>query len=365
MNTDLDRNNQILQNFLGAINSLKLYSDEHPQAILFVERVMANLSEILQTEEKLLISVFNENILVNQKPVIGIGKLCQSLIRVLNQVDIDQIVFLKGLEQDEFSVFLRETFTVGNSELSDYPHILLGKISTNEGDSNENEIESVLDLNSSQDYIWMLKNLDVNKPFNFKIIRRLSLDLIEFFGHSGSPLEYLTDIKSEDEHTYAHTIDVALLSMSLGKHIGIIESDLLDIIHAALLYDIGKMLVPKEIMNKAEPLTPKEFEIIKSHTLKGVMYLSNQKEIPRIAILAALEHHIKYNGGGYPTISHGWKPHFVSQLISIADVYDALRSNRPYRAPLDHEQILRILRHDAGIGLNPRLVDAFIDMISE
>lgn len=362
---DLDRKDQILLDLLGAINSQRLYYDKHPQVLLFIKRVMSNLSEIFQTEEKLFIGVFNDSILVNKKPIISIGKVCDSLIKVLIQVDIDQIVFLRGLGQEEFTQFLRETFGSEDLEPADYPHILLGKITTIERDSNVNELESVLDLDSSRDFIWVLKNLDIDKPFNFQTVKSLAADFIESFNYSDNPLKYLADVKSEDEYTYIHTVNVAVLSTFLAKRIGITGAELLDVIYSALMHDVGKMLVPKEILNKTEPLTPEEFETIKSHTLKGVMYLCNQKGIPRIAILAALEHHIKYNSGGYPTIVQGWKPHFVNQIISITDIYDALRSNRPYRAPLEQDQIIGVLRHDAGIGLNPGLVETFIHMISE
>lgn len=367
MTTYPDRNDHILPDLLGAINSIKLYSHKHPQARSSVERVMDRLDQVFKTEDKLLIGVFNDSILVNQKPVVGIGRVSESMIRMLNEVDIDQIVFLKGLYKEEFTMFLMETFgaNAGSAGILDYSHILLGRISTEDKESDDRNVDSIMDLNSSQDFIWMLQNLDPQNPFNFKTVKDLSADLIETFRYSASPLKYLAEVKSEDEYTYVHTINVALLSMSLAKHIGIVGSELTDIIYAALMHDVGKMLVPNEILNKAGPLTPSEFETIKSHTLNGVMYLCNQKGIPKIAILAALEHHIKYNGGGYPTITQSWKPHFVSQIISIADIYDALRSNRPYRARLEHDQIIGVLRHDAGTGLNPRLVEVFIDMLDK
>lgn len=362
---NLDRNNQILQDLLGAINSQNLYPDEHPQTLLSIERVMANLSEAFLTEDEVVIGLFNDNILINQKPVIGIGKVCDSLIRALNKVGIDQIVFLKGLEQEEFTLFIKEIFGSEDLESSDYPHLLLGKISTVEKARKEDKYESVLDLDSSQDFIWMLKNLEFEKPFKFEIVKNLSMDLIEYFNLSASPLKYLVDIKSEDEYTYVHIINVALLSASLAKQIGIVGTELLDIIYAALIYDVGKILISKEILNKTGQLTPKEFELIKSHPIKGSVYLTNQKKIPRIAILAALEHHIKYNGGGYPTIAPGWKPHFVSQIISISEIYDALRSNRPYRPPLEYEEIIGVLRDSPISGLNPQMVEIFIEMITE
>lgn len=361
-----DRVDNILTELLGAINSIKLYSYNHPQAKLAIEQLMESLFENFNNEDKVLIGFLNENILINQKPAIGVGRATESLIKLLKDAGIDQIVFVKGLEQEELSVFLNETFSAGkkNARLRDYAHILLGKISTNDSMENDEGIDSIMDLDSSNDFISMLQDLDVQKPFDFKTVSNLSEDLMDTFRHSAGPLKYLAEVKSEDEYTYVHTINVALLSMALAKHIGIAGSELLDIIYAALMHDVGKMLVPNEILNKTGPLTTKEFETIKAHTLNGVMYLCNQKGIPRIAILAALEHHIKYNGGGYPIIADDWKPHFVSQIISIADIYDALRSNRPYRARLEHDQILGLLRHDAGIGLNPRLVDDFIDMLN-
>ena len=365
METNSDINLNILPDLLGAINAVKLYSYDHPQTLTFVENAMERFKSIFQTEDKLIIGVFNESILLNQKPVVGMGKVSDSMIKLLNDAEIDQMVFLRGLEIEELTFFLDQKFGRGMEKfgLSEYSHILLGKISKDESDD-DIKVDSIRDLDSSNDFIRMLQNLDIQKAFNFNMVNNLSVDLVETFKYSTSPLKYLAEVKSEDEYTYIHTINVALLSMSLAKHIGIVGSELLDIIYAALMHDVGKMLVPNEILNKTTPLTSSEFEIIKEHTLHGVMYLSNQRNIPRIAILAALEHHIKFNGGGYPKISPDWKPHFVSQIISISDIYDALRSNRPYRARLEHDEIIGILRHDAGVGLNPKLVEVFIDMLN-
>lgn len=365
METNSDIYLNILPDLLGAINAVKLYSYDHPQTLSFVENAMERFKSIFQSEDKLIIGVFNDSILLNQRPVVRMVKVSDSMIKLLNDAGIDQIVFMRGLDIEELTFFLDQKFGKGMEKfgLSEYSHILLGKISKDES-NDDIKVDSIRELDSSNDFIRMLQNLDIQKAFNFNMVNNLSVDLVETFKYSTSPLKYLAEVKSEDEYTYIHTINVALLSMSLAKHIGIVGSELLDIIYAALMHDVGKMLVPNEILNKTTPLTSNEFEIIKEHTLHGVMYLSNQRNIPRIAILAALEHHIKFNGGGYPNISPDWKPHFVSQIISISDIYDALRSNRPYRARLEHDEIIGILRHDAGVGLNPKLVEVFIDMLN-
>lgn len=104
---------------------------------------------------------------------------------------------------------------------------------------------------------------------------------------------------------------------------------------------------------------------MESHPIRGAQYIGQQENMSRLTMLAALEHHIKYDGSGYPLIDKNWTPHIVSQMISVADVYDALRSRRPYRAPLGHEEIVRILRRESGMALNPSLVESFIAMVNQ
>jgi response regulator RpfG family c-di-GMP phosphodiesterase len=132
---------------------------------------------------------------------------------------------------------------------------------------------------------------------------------------------------------------------------------------ASLLHDVGKIFIPEEILNKPGKLTQDERKIIETHTVKGARYLMGINGIPKLAVLCALEHHLKYDGSGYPSIKGGWRPNITSQLISVADVFDALRSKRAYHDDIPIEKIVGILNSEKGTTFNPQLVEHFLRLI--
>jgi response regulator RpfG family c-di-GMP phosphodiesterase len=99
--------------------------------------------------------------------------------------------------------------------------------------------------------------------------------------------------------------------------------------------------------------------IIETHTTKGARYLMGTEGIPKLAVLASLEHHLKFDGSGYPSIKGGWTPNIASQMISIADVFDAMRSRRSYQEPQPISKIESVLWEGAGKEFNPKLVENF------
>jgi len=170
-------------------------------------------------------------------------------------------------------------------------------------------------------------------------------------------------LKSIDEYTFTHVINVCILTMSQAESLGFSGEHLYQIGVASVMHDAGKLFIPEEILNKPGKLSEKERAIIETHTTKGARYIIGLENIPRIAVLGALEHHIKYDGTGYPSIRRKWNPNLVSQMIAIADVFDALRSRRSYSEPKSTEQIIKILIEEKGSAFNPFLVDHFIKLI--
>jgi putative nucleotidyltransferase with HDIG domain len=179
-----------------------------------------------------------------------------------------------------------------------------------------------------------------------------------------SPIYLLGTVKSFHEYTYTHLINVGILTMSLAGEMGFNGSQLLEVGIAALLHDVGKSFIPDEILNKTGVLSQEERAIIETHSLRGGLHLMKLVGIPKIVILSAIEHHQKYDGTGYPFIKPGWKPNIVAQMISITDVFDALRSRRSYNEPKTLKVIEDILRKEKGTTFNPVLVDMFIKMIN-
>ena len=178
-----------------------------------------------------------------------------------------------------------------------------------------------------------------------------------------NPLQMLASLKHSDEYTFTHAINVCLLTMAQSEALGIKGKLLYEIGIAASLHDAGKMFVPDEILNKPDKLTDQEWVHMRNHAMHGAHYILKLEGIPRLAFLAALEHHIRFDGSGYPDMGARWRPNIVSQMITIADFFDAMRSRRAYKEPKPDKVIIQIMKAESGTTFNPRLVENFLHLI--
>lgn len=175
------------------------------------------------------------------------------------------------------------------------------------------------------------KNFSKEKRTYFESIGNIAKDIIDEIISKKNVMINLVDIKSMDNYTYQHSVNVAVLSLVLGVQLQLNQNELYTLCIGALLHDIGKTLIPKQIILKPGPLTDEEFKIIKEHTTKGYDFLKGCLEISAPARIVALQHHEKINGRGYPDNIKSKSINRFARIVAIADVYDALTSDRPYR----------------------------------
>ena len=188
---------------------------------------------------------------------------------------------------------------------------------------------------------------------------------IQGFTYGINPLGLMASLKSSDEYTFTHVVNVCILTMGQAEALGFGGNQLYQIGVASMLHDVGKLFIPDEIINKPGRLTEEERSVVESHTTQGARYLLRIDHIPKLAVLGAIEHHIRYDGTGYPSFSGGWKPNIVSQMIAVSDVFDALRSRRVYSEPKPADFVFNVLNKEKGKAFNPFLVNNFMKMISE
>jgi len=173
----------------------------------------------------------------------------------------------------------------------------------------------------------------------------------------------LVQLKSVDQYTTSHSINVSCLSMALAEHLNFVSSDVRTIGEAALLHDVGKTKIPLEVLNKKGKLTDSEWKLIQSHTVEGARILLASGAGMELAATVAYEHHLSFNGEGYPELTYPRQTHEVSRLIQVCDVYDALRTRRPFRPPWPAARTIKFLEEKAGTHLDPDYVPSFIRMI--
>ncbi|HXE80200.1 MAG TPA: HD domain-containing phosphohydrolase [Vicinamibacterales bacterium] len=195
------------------------------------------------------------------------------------------------------------------------------------------------------------------------MIREILHLLVSQVIKSHAALGQILALKEYENHTYCHSVNVAIISLLLGRRLGLSDSMLEALVEGALLHDVGKTRVPVEILRKPGALDRREWEIVRRHPVVGASLLLDIETLSPLAATIALEHHRHHGGGGYPDLGDE-PPHLLSQIVAVADTYEAMTGARAYRAPAAPEHACLILARVAGRQLNPFLVKAFVSAVT-
>ncbi|RSD26398.1 HD-GYP domain-containing protein [Mesobacillus subterraneus] len=189
--------------------------------------------------------------------------------------------------------------------------------------------------------------------------KKLISILLEELRESKELLNLLSDVFLHDHYIFSHSLNVTLYALAIGIEMKLPPKELEQLGLGAILHDVGKMKVPEEILSKPGKLTAEEFQIIKAHAEDGFQLLRNIPTVPLIVAHCAFQHHERMNGAGYPRGLKGEEIHLFGRILGVADVFDAVTSNRVYRpAMLPHEG-LEILYSGSGSLFDAKVVDAF------
>lgn len=171
-------------------------------------------------------------------------------------------------------------------------------------------------------------------------------------------------IEQKDPYTQGHSQRVCDLAEKLGQELKLRTYELEQLRYAAILHDIGKIGIPESILNKPGSLTREEFDQIKNHPLMGVNILQKIDFLKEVTLIMQ-NHHEYYDGSGYPEGKAGDRIPFLSRIITLADAYDAMTSDRPYRAALSPEHAIEEIQDKSGSQFDPQVVRAFLKLYKE
>jgi putative nucleotidyltransferase with HDIG domain len=193
------------------------------------------------------------------------------------------------------------------------------------------------------------------------VVRSLS---VAMHGDQQIMLPLLT-LRQFDEYTTTHSMNVCVLAMGLAEWMGSSGDDVRAFGVAGLLHDLGKVKIPVEILNKPGKLEPEERAIMNAHPVEGARLILASEEDLDLAAVVAYEHHIMLNGSGYPTLRYQRDCHRASKLVHVCDVFDALRTNRPYREAWPLDKVLAYMEERSGTEFDGTVAHAFAGMMRE
>jgi len=198
------------------------------------------------------------------------------------------------------------------------------------------------------------------RPIDINDAKPMINDLIDSVFRNESAAAAISKLKAFDEYTYTHCINVSVLAVVLGKRLGYSRKRLEVIGMAGMFHDVGKALIPPQILNKPGKLTEDEMNVMRTHPLHAYKILTQQPDIPDEVIRAAMEHHEKHDGSGYPRGLKGNEISETARLLAVVDVYDALTSKRVYKDPLPPSKVLGMMYKWRVTDFHPNIVEQFI-----
>lgn len=197
-----------------------------------------------------------------------------------------------------------------------------------------------------------------------KDVRKAVVGIVEDLMHSRDILNNLVEIISYDEYTYHHSVNTTILALVIGIGMGFTQNKLLELGMGVLMHDVGKTQVANSIINSTETLSAEEFEEVKKHTYYGYEAIRQNKDFGLLPAHVALQHHERWQGGGYPRGIKGTEIHIYSRIAAVADVYDALISKRPYREAIQPYQAYEYVVAQSGHQFDPEIVKVFMKKIA-
>jgi len=212
-------------------------------------------------------------------------------------------------------------------------------------------------------FLKIRDSLDMTRSQGILPIEEINLvvnDITESVSRNPNALLCMRGLQRADEYTYYHSINVSILASIFAKFLGYSQEEVWKIGYAGMLHDIGKQKIPLDVLNAPRKLTDQEFEILKLHPELTLSILDKAKDLPDGVLEAATGHHEKYDGSGYPHGLKGDQIHPYAAIVSLADVYDALTSDRSYKRAFPQNKTAAIIYSQRGTSFSADMVDSFI-----
>ncbi|MBR5336967.1 MAG: response regulator [Lachnospiraceae bacterium] len=224
-------------------------------------------------------------------------------------------------------------------------------------DSEDIDLEDSISAFTREEGIDAVENKDIER-----VINTAQQMVAEILSRKHINMDVL-DLRSYDDYTYHHSVNVAVYATAIGKAMGLTELQLIQLCQAGLCHDMGKQSIPEEILNKPGALTDAELETVRNHPQASYDIIYDNPEITAPVRQAVLTHHENENGSGYPKGLDGNQLNIISKIIHAADVYDALISKRPYKEPYSPADAMEYLMGGRSILFNDAVVDAMCKVI--
>lgn len=379
--------NKRIEDFLRALMAarglLSLYSESHNQFQTAFDKAYAMVQDMLEELDVLTIGIVGEEFVHKTEIFEKLSIHLKETIIFLKDIGIERLTFYPGIEKAELLAFMKYILPGREDDpqaMADYftdhriRNIVVSRIKAGiSSDGPENMPAFTHKVPQSMDEVYDI-SLEVVTESIEKVLSHTSLDsrnlkatitsvMTNLLGAHQEFLK-LSTVKRYDVVTFMHILKVSILAMHFSSYLGFDRDDIMEIGLAALFHDIGKIYISRKIIKKPDALTKDEFQMVANHAQIGAeIMLSYVDSLGILPVIVAYEHHVKYDGKGYPRLAHDHKPHMAARITALCDVYDALSERRSYKDNFAPDMVYSIMKKGRDEHFEPLLFDKFFEAV--
>jgi HD-GYP domain-containing protein (c-di-GMP phosphodiesterase class II) len=380
---------KFIYQFITALKSIRLYPSNYQPLLDSLDNLYDTLLEAVGREKEITFNIIGEEIIFIDAPLIPMTKdeiLYRQFVDELRDKNITGICLRQGLQKEELNKFIflmskdvKILFQKGGLaevlDAEDIRNITVHRVIVAKASEEKKKLIDGLFSHEKREKgrkIFfegietigkVMEKAKAGEKFNLRGIQQIIHMMIDNIFLDKAVLEGLTAIKNYDEYTYNHSVNVAIFSLAMGAELSLNRTQLSSLGVAAILHDVGKVRIPTAITQKPGILTEEEWKIVKNHPIESLKILSDMGEVDTLAMVVAFENHIGYDLRGYPKVKELRELHIFSQIVSIADFYDATTTFRIYHKPLLPDKAVAMIINKRGTYFDPFLVKVFVNMI--
>lgn len=362
-----------------AMKNVSFYEVGHPVVSDVLTQVEKGLGELLRGEREFVVKFTQGYVVLQETPILSPQASIGNLVGACHRRGVQTIVLQRGVDVEELTGLV-DVLAADPEEVNAQGGIaaalaergirrivverLVADEGADEGEPREEVSEWRWVYTTALDVLrGAAADVRVGRGLDVGSVQSSVSGIVEDILGDRSIVYSLSTMKGMDEYTFVHALHICILSIELGRALGLGRDALEELGTATMLHDVGKIFVPLSILRKPGRLTDEEFAVIGRHPVDGALVLVRETDLPVVAPVVAFEHHVHMDYSGYPKIRDSRELNMYSLMTSVVDVYDALTTARPYRPPLTPQTAVEVMRKEYEGRLEPRLLQSFFDLL--
>lgn len=360
-----------LSELVAATTSLSLYQPGHPQADAAIDRLLGHVRMLLEEDGELPIVLLSDDLFVKGRPFTRLSRPAETFMRRMRRRRIEHVTFKTGVERAELQAFLLDLVKTDDSPPLSQPTIVVGRIDFGvddaAGGAETGGGEGRTRLALVRDRVTVIaecfKAVLAGRNPGLGELDGVSHHLVAALTEHAPLRSLLSTWEGEERWQAVHAHNTCAVAAALAVGAGFSKAAATEIGVAGLLHDIGKLFFPPEVLQQELLLGGGELELILDHPRDGLaLMLSWGHQVPPVALTVCLEHHLHFNGGGYPRLPRARRPHHAARLVAVADAFAILHSAPRYRSGPDRVDAVSWIREREGTQFDPRWCRLLLDV---